>query len=81
MGKSFRIHVTHMVTDFLIDGKWEETVSSKEWKKVEAVIEKKYPGWFHRCHIDLQGRRQVGKENCLACQRKARLKLRKSLAA
>jgi hypothetical protein len=59
-----------MVTDYWIDGKWEETINGEEFRKVEEAIEKKYPGWFHTCYLDRNGKRQTSKESCKACQRK-----------
>ncbi len=63
-GYSFSIAVPVTVTDFWMDGQWEETISCEEHNKVEKAIEKAYPGWFHQCYN--------GVKPCPACERKKR---------
>lgn len=73
-GYSFEIAVPVTVTDFWMDGQWEETINAAEFRKVEEAIEKRYPGWYHRCYPDRNGKRKVSKEDCPACRRKKSLK-------
>jgi hypothetical protein len=75
--RTFTVVVPVEVEYWLIDGKWEETISCTEWQKIEFAIELQYPGWFHRCYPDRNGNRKVSKADCPACQR--RLTKQKSL--
>lgn len=63
-GYTFSVAVPVTVTEFWMDGQWEPTLNGEEMRKVEAAVEKAYPGWYHRCYDNPEG-------PCPACQRKA----------
>lgn len=62
--RSVKVVVPIFVDLFLVDGKWEETVSASEWRKVELAIERAWPGWFHRFKDGQHSK------DCPACKRK-----------
>jgi hypothetical protein len=51
-----KIRIRVPITEVWLNGGW--CVSGDEWAKVEAEIERKWPGWFHTCY---------NKTPCLAC--------------
>lgn len=63
LGRVFSIEVPVTVTDFWMDGQWEETINGEEHRKIEQAIEKAYPGWFHTCY-------KAPKQHCKACTRR-----------
>lgn len=63
--KTFNIAVPIIVHDYLHGGMWTETIPLSETKKIEMAIEKKCPGFFHRC----VGKNSVSKSKCPACKR------------
>jgi hypothetical protein len=75
LGKKFRIHVTIWVEDLFHDGEWHEVMSGDACRKIETAVEKKYPGWYHRCY-NIPSHKMVAlkKVDCPACKRLAEVK-------
>lgn len=51
-GKWFCICVPNLtVVDYWVNGKWEETMSCTEIKRIEDAITAKRPNWFKRYKV------------------------------
>lgn len=64
LGRRFRVRVTVQYIEYFINGTWIKTMSPDEYRKIEQIVEKKYPGWYHTCF------NSTSQENCPACIRK-----------
>lgn len=68
-GKKITLEIPVTITCIWIGGYWEEAITGEEQRRIEGIIEKAWPGWYHVCFPDENGVRKVEKKDCQACQK------------